>query len=342
MKTNGAMCAKTKAIFANRLKEHDYNNLLAKKNMTEIVMYLKNDTYFAGCLDGINEKAIRRGQLEILIRNELLYRISKILKFASDIENSIYKFFILQSEIHLITTIVRSYYDEEVVSFSKLPILIEHQLSFDLKTVANTKNYDELLQSLKGNTYYNILLKYQSRSFDEFNFVALEYDLYNSYYTRVLEILDKYPNDKSKIIKDIFNAEIELNNIAKIYRLKKYFKSTIEQIRALTFPFYHRFNKDEFEDFLKIEDAEMIIEKLKKSNYRFFLDKEIYDDNIESVINRIMYNINKKQMFFSNDSDVVVTVYFTLAKTEIQNIVDIIEGVRYGINSDIIKKMLIF
>lgn len=342
MKTSSAMCAKTKAIFANRLKEQDYNNLLAKKNMAEIVMYLKNDTYFASCLDGVNEKGIRRGQLEILIRNELLYRISKILKFAPDIENSIYKFFILQSEIHLIITMIRSFYDEEVVSFSNLPILIEHQLSFDLKTVANAKNYEELLQALKGNRYYDILVKYEARNFDEFNFVALEYDLYNNYYTKVLEILKRYPDDKSRIINDIFNAEIELNNISKIYRLKKYFKASIEQIKSLVFPFYHRFNKEEFEDFLKIEDAEMIIEKLKKSNYRFFLDKESYDDNIESVINRIMYNINKKQMFFSNDSDVVVTVYFTLAKTEIQNIIDVIEGVRYGINSDVIKKMLIF
>ena len=51
-----AMTTKTKAIYAKRLKDTDYNNLVQKRSVPEIASYLKNETYFRDSLDGINEK----------------------------------------------------------------------------------------------------------------------------------------------------------------------------------------------------------------------------------------------------------------------------------------------
>lgn len=343
MPNNLAMVSKTKAIFAKRLKFKDYTNLISKKNLVEIVTYLKNETYYHEVLNGVNEKAIRRGQLEVLIRNDLIYNLSKILNYANDIKHSIYQVFIVQSEIQLIMSLVRSFILQEEIKIVKLPIIIEHQLCFNLKEVANAKNYQELLSFMVNTPYHPIMFKYAKQNLKEFNFVAFEFELFNYYNDVVQNKLKKYNSNKAKILKNIFDADNELRNIGKIYRLKKYFKADKHQIRSLIHPTYYRFKKSEYDQMIEEDSPLDIIERIKKSNYKLFITNRFEEEeSIESITSEIIYNINKKQIYFSNDADVIVTVFYTLAKVEIQNIVDIIEGVRYGLNVDEIKKMLIY
>lgn len=114
----------------------------------------------------------------------------------------------------------------------------------------------------------------------------------------------------------------ELRNIGKIYRLKKYFKADKHQIRSLVHPTYYRFKKSEYDQMIEEDSPLEIIERLKKSNYKLFITNRFEEEeSIESITSEIIYN--KKQIYFSNDADVIVTTY-TLAKVEIQKILSIL------------------
>lgn len=341
--SNFAITTKTKAMFSKRLTERDYLNLMSKHSVADIVSYLKSETHFKDSLEGVNEKAIRRGQLEILIRNDLLFRLSKILKFSPDLKQNLFKSVIFQSEITLIMEIVKSFYDDEKQSFlDKLPILIEQHLSFDLKKVASSTNFQGLLESLKNTDYYQLLKVFSTNDIEEISFMMLEKVLYDYYYEQIIKLLKQnYNAEKSKLIKDIFYTQVELENINKIYRLKKYFKADKETIKSVLIPYFHRFSKKDIDDMIEDSGSEIVINKLLNSSYRNFIKTDV-SQGIEYLTSTIVYNMNLNKMFFSNDSDVIVLIYSLLAKTEIQNIIDIIEAVRYKVAKDNIKEMLIY
>ncbi len=56
----------------------------------------------------------------------------------------------------------------------------------------------------------------------------------------------------------------------------------------------------------------------------------------------IIYNLSKHIIRYSNEPNMVLVSYLSVLEIEIQNIVDIIEGVRYHVESDKISRLLIY
>ena len=339
-----AMTTKTKAIYAKRLKDTDYNNLVQKRSVAEIASYLKNETYFKDSLEGINEKALHRGQLEIIIRNDLILRISKILRYAFGTNTSgISKAIVVQSEINMIMTVIRSFvvrdYDQIV---AKLPVIIENQICFDMKALVACRSFDELLEVLKNTPYYNLVSKYTPKSDDDFDFVGIEQELHRFYYGMMQNyVRESFTGESREAIEQLFNTEVELDNISKIYRLKKYFGASPEVIKSLITPIYSRFSKKEIDDIIEHTDADHIFDRLMASSYKSYI-KESNFLYIEHTTKMINYNMDRHQILFSSDPRLVLYAYMSLMGIEIENIIDIIEGVRYKVPVDQIKRMLIY
>ena len=339
-----AMTTKTKAIYAKRLKDTDYNNLVQKRSVPEIASYLKNETYFRDSLDGINEKALHRGQLEILIRNDLIIRLSKILRYAFGSKATGFTDTIAtQSEINLIQTVIRSFvirdYDQVV---AKLPVIIESHITFDLKAIVACRSFDELLFVLKGTPYHDIVERYAKTDMNDFDFTGLDQELHRYYYQRMQDFVrNSFKGEDREAVEELFNTEVELDNISKIYRLKKYFNASPAIIRSLITPIYSRFSKKDIEDIIEHTDADHVFDRLMDSSYKNYI-KEVNFLYIEHTTKMINYNMNKRQILFSSDPNLVLYAYMVLMGIEIENIIDIIEGVRYKVPVDQIKRMLIY
>ena len=54
-----------------------------------------------------------------------------------------------------------------------------------------------------------------------------------------------------------------------------------------------------------------------------------------------MFNINKHNMYFGNNAEVVMMAYIELCRVELSNIIDIIEGIKYKVNKGKITELLI-
>ena len=339
-----AMTTKTKAIYAKRLKDTDYNNLLQKRSVPEIASYLKNETYYSASLEGINEKALHRGQLEILIRNDLVIRLSAILRYAFGSEaKGLAAMIVRQSEINLILTVIRSFVSNDYNAVTaKLPVIIENQVCFDLKAIAACRNFDELLEVLKNTPYYSIVEKYQKKEMDDFDFAGIDQELHRYYFETVQSFVRKnFKGEDREAIESLFNTEVELDNISKIYRLKKYFKAGNELIKSMITPIYSRISKKEIEDIIDHSDADHIFDRLLASGYKNYI-KETNFLYIEHTTKMINYNMNRRQILFSSNPNLVLYAYMNLMGIEIENIIDIIEGVRYRVPIDQIKRMLIY
>ncbi|KAF0226433.1 MAG: putative ATP synthase subunit C [Erysipelotrichaceae bacterium] len=343
MSATQALAAKAKAMYGAHLTKSDYDELLRKRTVQEIAGYLKNETHYDKILEGINESSIHRGYLEVLIRQRLFLDFMQLIRYGETRNHKFYQYGILQIEIKQILMTIRFLKEtEKGGQISQLPLFANKMTSFDLQKLVNVNSYEELLLILKDTMYYSILLPYKPKAGQELDYTSCEIALNSMYHDKVLGYIEKEFTGTTKTqILDVFNTQIELDNITKIYRLKKYYRSTPEDIIKVLHPVYVKIPKHTLHQWIQTKSAEEFVDALSTTAYKSSINKNdfVY---IEYHMDSIMYNINKHFIRFATDPNVVMIAYMNLLEIETRNIIDIIEGVRYKVETDKIAKLLIY
>ncbi|NLB21022.1 MAG: V-type ATPase subunit, partial [Clostridium sp.] len=146
---------------------------------------------------------------------------------------------------------------------------------------------------------------------------------------------------QKKKLDDIYRTQIELSNIIKIYRFKKFFKVTNAEIKKSMLMVNSRMNSSKLDELIALPTAEDVLKALENSKYQIFSDEQDYVF-IEYYAEKIQYNLAKRYMHFSIETPLIFTSYVILLQTEVQNLTNIIEGIRYDIPMSDIEKMLIY
>ncbi len=341
--SSNAMAAKAKAMYGKRLKDTDYQELLRRRGVNEIAAYLKNETEYRDILGGINEHAIHRGHLEMLIRQRFFLRFLELIRYGDTTKSSFYKYGVYLIEIKQILLTIRSFNDKDrSTQIAQMPIFADKFASFDLEKLVSADSYDQLLEQLKNTPYYEVLAPLKPRTLDDLDYTACEIALKSVYYKQVSAIIDKeFTGTIKKQMREIFNTQIELDNITKIYRLKKYYKSSPSEIINVLNPTFQRIPQRLLYEWIESCEAEQFLQKIKESAYKNFIDDKNFVF-IEYHMDMIHHNMNRHIIRFASNPDLILVAYLGLLEVEIQNIVDIIEGVRYNVETEKIAKLLIY
>ncbi len=343
-----ALASKAKAMYGNRLRKNDYEELLRKNTVAEIAAYLKTETDYASSLKNIYENRIHRGQLENLIRTHIFKRVLKLLKFAQLTKDEFYMSNIIHEEVDIILSSLRSLIPERFEDIEtqgmlqEIPFYLSDYISFSLEKMVDLKTYAELLGTLKGTPYYDILKRNEPGSDDKIDYTLIERELSNYYYTNVFNVIGKvFKGSQKKKLEDIYRTQIELSNIIKIYRFKKFFKVTNAEIKKSMLTINTRMKSSKLDELISLPTAEDVLKALENSKYQIFSDDQDYVF-IEYYAEKIKYNLAKRYMHFSIETPLIFTSFVTLQQTEVQNLTNIIEGIRYDIPKGDIEKMLIY
>lgn len=344
--TCNAMAAKARAMLGERLTVSDYQVLLQKKSVSEIAEWLKTSALFKDCLEGINTKAIHRGQLEVLLRTDVFDRLSRLIRYADKNAKKFISVAMMNSESELILMCIRSFASAVDVDrhsmIARIPLYVEPYTSFSVEKLADVHDFDSLLKLLTNTPYYDVLASYSSNSLEEIDFVKLEHDLRELYYDAALKEIEQYGKGTDRDeMKKIILSRMELDNITVIYRLKKYFNVTPAKISEQLSPYYCFFSEKEIKDIVENSSADDVILKLQNSKYKSYI-KNMKFSYIEHYTKVISYHMNYHFIQYHTDPNMVLLAYLLLSDIEIQNVVDTIEGVRYGIPADRIKQLLIY
>jgi len=132
-----------------------------------------------------------------------------------------------------------------------------------------------------------------------------------------------------------------LENITKIYRLKKYYNSSPSDIKKVLNPTYKRINKKLLDELIETKDAQGFLLAINQNGYNIPTDVKEFQ-YIEYQMDAIMFDLNKRLMRFSTNPNIILVSYLSLLEIEIRNIIDIIEGIRYKVENDKIAKLLIY
>lgn len=341
--SSNAILAKARSMYSHRLTEQNYEELLKRRSVNDLVSYLKSDTVYSDILSDLKESNVHRGQLEELLNKETFLRLDRLMRYASKKELKFYRLGVVEIEMELLLTKVRMLDSDAYTGYEmEIPDYLSKYASYPLYGLLSVNDYSSLLSLVRGTKYYEALLTYQPVDDKPIDSNMLELEFKRIYYKEYVDTVNKlFKGKKRKDLLTMINTSIELQNITKIYRLKKYFNAKPEQIRETLFLEYSRIPKSVMDDLIESKDASDLLKKLSSSSYKLYVDDNefVY---IEYYTEKIKYNLAKRYMRFSTDSALVFMTYKIVYQVEIDNLKHIIEGLRYGETASQIESMLIY
>ncbi|MDK2801882.1 MAG: V-type ATPase subunit [Oscillospiraceae bacterium] len=337
--SDNAIYTKIKSIHSNRLKTSDYNSLLEKSSVSEVALYLKENTSYKLILENEDCNNIHRTQLESILTRDLFNKYSKIYKYNKLDKHSFFYNIIIRAEID---QILKSIMHFNTLSMDKfiinLPEYLINHASFNLINIAKVKNFDDYIKVFKHSIYLPLILKCSPDSNGIIDYTHAEIIFQNFLYTYTEKIIEKqFIGKTGKILINLLSLEIELINLSRIHRLKTIFKKPDDFIFSQLI-ITDNFSIKKIQKILHCNSAFDYIDKYKK-NIPEHISKDT--DNLEVYVDFIKYIKNIKNMQFSNKPATIFYSFFILSEIQVKNIIHIIEGIRYKADKNYIKNIII-
>ncbi len=341
--SNNAVITKAKSIFGHFLKAEDYERLVKMRSLPDLVGFLKKSVNYQEILYSVQEASIHRGQLELLIRKNAFEQILRLIKMVHSKDMEFYLLNIVQQETELILSTLRTIISMEFEdNIGKLPIFFEVHTKIDVHKMLKVQTYDDLLEAVKNSPYYQILRPYRTDDPEMIRYLDIEHKLEVYYYQEAFRRIDKhYSGSLKKDIEGIFQTKIELSNITKIYRLKKFYQATPQTIKDVLIKDHLRISEKKWDEMINLSNPDQIVKYLSNSEYSKFVNEKDYV-YIEYFAGKIRYDLARKYIYFASEVPKVFMAFVTLSQMEIENITNIIEGIRYQVDEAEIKTMLIY
>ncbi|MCD8028652.1 MAG: V-type ATPase subunit [Erysipelotrichaceae bacterium] len=219
--SSNAILAKACAMYSQRLTSQDYEELLKRRTINDLVNYLKSDSAYSEVLLQLKDANIHREQLESLLDKEIFNRLVRLLRYANKKDLPFYTLQMTEIEIQLILAKARLIESEYYSGYElDIPGYINQYTSFNLYGLLTVNDYDGLLQLLKSTSYYSVLKKFKSEDNQKIDFNMVEVELKRLFYQRYFSLVDELfkgkKHDDEFVYIEYFTGKIQYN-LAKRY-----------------------------------------------------------------------------------------------------------------------------
>ena len=328
-----AVNSKVKTLKGKMLDKEQYSKLLQSKGFNDALVALKENTHYGKILNKYELEKLHRGELEIVLYK---YYISVYTNFINYF-NGEYKKFIknlfLRWEIEDLKIIIRGKYigrtKEEIGGF----LIAKSQLNtLDYEYLAASKDLNVLVERLKGSIYYNNI-KNLMRDVDTKGLFRIETELDFIYFSNIRKELKNLDKENGEVISEIIGMEGDLLNLSWIYRGKKYFNISPEELFNYTIYEGFKLSKENIKDLCYSKGIEEFQRIIKDTVY-----EHIYEEHDSRTIEKRQREYEKsyynKYLKGNKHNFGVLMSYLNLFRIEIKDIVSIVEKNRYYENDE--------
>lgn len=337
-----AIAAKLKAMHARFLTDSDYEELISKKSVNDICGYLKTTPGYGEMLCGVNERDIHRGQMELLIERSLVDEYVRLYNFIDHTNRKIMQFWFMRREVEFLKQEIRNIYtheqrDRDEVAQGKFDAFFETHTKINRDIMHNASSLDDCIEACKDTPYKYPLERAQNLNADFFSMgMNLDYFYYRAIWRSISRNLD---GEQASLFKRLMGSQIDMLNLMWIYRGKKYFEFDNEIIFTYLLPIRYRLTEELVRQLVNAASIESFIDIVNRFTIYGELFEDCENDRFPEENYRAMYKRLSNSIFVNHgQSMVAVYAYLNLKEIEYNNITTITEGIRYGINSDSIRK----
>ena len=340
-----SMLTKVRARFGRRLTARHYDELCAMSTVGDVAAYLKNQPCYDEALAGVDPTAIHRGQLESILRQRVFSQYAGLVKFDFNGGIGFYRYVLIQQETEQLITLLRLLQANSPESYILLlPGYLIRYASFDLEALGRVRSFDGLLEALRHTGYADILKKFRpARSGEPIDLLGCETALHTYCNKTILGLIDQYFSGENRDqLREMMLTHVDVQNIARVWRLKQFFHADEQTIRAALVPIDTP-SRRVIDRMIAAQNSQELVRALARSRYRSSGVVTSPDEPgyIEAVTDRGEYDLAMRNIRFSRSPAVVLVSYMVHLTQELENITNIIEGIRYGLPNEEIRRMLI-
>ena len=187
-----AAYTRAKAKYGKRLREKDYKSLLNCESVPDVMAYLKSNTRFIDAFGEANERGMRRGLFESLLRQYYINEIDTICRYELSVGDYVSKYVAHKTEIDEIIRILTVLNSKEKREYNfTVPAHIAKRTSIDLNALSETKTFEQFVEAAKKTPYEKILKKYIAQKNKQIPITEIESELYTQLYIELYEMIDK-------------------------------------------------------------------------------------------------------------------------------------------------------
>lgn len=337
-----ALVTKIKSMHALHLDEDGYDVLMKKKAIKDVALFLKDHKAYEPVLKNIPISALNRSRLEGLIKKHHFDEMIRLIKFIHLKDKSFYTISIVTMEHETLLAMLRRFIStEEYDVIEQIPVYFDRYSKMDVLKVTQAKDLDSLTEALKGSRYEKIFKPFRHVFNEDIRYYEFEALLENDFYRYAFNQINAnyHGGFKAKLLK-MYTSRIEMENMIKVYRLKKFYGVENEDIKAILIPTDRAIEK-KLDKIIAIEKPEDIFKEIIKNKQ----DATVTHDDfiyLEYYRDYLKFKIAKEFLYFTNETPAIFLGYMFISELEIANLTHIIEGIRYQVPENEIRQMLVY
>jgi V/A-type H+/Na+-transporting ATPase subunit C len=335
--------ARVSAMKAFLLKKEDYHKLM-KMDVNEITNYLENSQYKKEIDElGVQFKGVKL--MTLALNKNLRNTFAKIKRISSSALKIIVTAYLLRVDIWNIKTIIRTKYTNSDVAELKAMLLPGGLLTEKiLADLVKKDSIDDILKSLKILDY-----SYFADAVEEFNktksISEIENALDRFYYATMKEFSDRVPNE-GKLFKQFLQAELEINTIINILRIKRANVSAKEIGKYVIVPKTSKALIHKIANAATAEDAVKVLEQTGK--FKGFVETGVEEFLAKGSLVRLETDLSQlllkrsSLLIHQHPLSVDVILGYMLAKEiEVRNLKLILKSKQLGLDDEFVEKQIV-
>ena len=341
-----AVLAKVRGMYGRMLTPAQYEELLRKQSLPEISAYLREKTSYAKALAGVQDSAVHRGLLEDLLERDQFHQYERVLHYI-DPQEGVWRIVTLNLEVELLLSCLRGIISgrQQESLLADLPTALQPWVRFKMVDLVGVQSVEQRAQVLEHTPYgpalRELLERYPPLPDRQVRYTSIEMGLRARYYTTLLEWAARSTRGQAASqLRELIGLRAELLNLTALWRVKTYFPDQKAGWVDQLLPFRCKLTLREWQAMVKAPDRAALEALVRRSWYGRRLPVEA-GEPIEVLAGRLRCQVCRRWMRFATDPQVVYTAYMMLRTMETEDIVRIIEGVRYRMPPDRIEKLLV-
>ena len=340
--TYAAVNAKIRALEKDFLKREDYLNMIQKKSVVDVARYLKDNTSYGKLLKEINIDNISRRDMEDILKNNMIKNMDKLVYYFRDDYKEFIRSLYIKYEIEDLKILSRSIFNGKELETIEKPLFFLGKYSrISPKSLFKSRTIRDLIYSLEGSEFFEFLIPLVDGRRE--NLFRFEMTLDMGYFSIIQSRKLKISREDRKILKKWEGLLADLYNIQWVYRGKKFYSLSPEELLNYTINFGDKLTFRERKAMCYAKNLEELYKMIANTIYGFLFKKEeMYRDiYMERRINRfIYYKLKALDRQFS--LSIIQTIDFVWSfEFEIRDIISILEAIRYDTPSEEARKFLV-
>lgn len=339
--TYSAVAAKLRAMYSRILTTEDYELLMNKPRVTDVFLWLKDNSAYGEILNSMSESSVHRGQIERVFSRALFNDAHSISLMLSRNDKRMLEAVLAKTDIQIIKRVIRSIHTHIPLDLGTVKAIYKNEhvgIPFSLEAVLTARTYDELAEALRETPLYKVIRPFLEE--DLTSTFELENALDQYYFTMLNKSADAYLSGQDrKKTKEFLAADADIHNLLRSYRYKRYYSYSGENMLAHLFPNKYKLRPGFWE---KLADSdvrnfrELAMETKYKGLFMGEDDTGWYREASQTMADRFRNHFRKDPYNFT-----AVFSYLYLKEIDIQNLITITEGVRYSLDPKEIRGYLV-